>query len=137
MSLTLDIVTPDRKVLSTVADEVVLPTESGVSAVLTSHVPLVTKLVAGEIQVKVADQWEHYAVGEGYASVLGNVVSVLAEAAINVSEIDLSELESAQKRAEAALEKARVEGVDPDEMQRLASGARYLIAQKLAKGRRR
>ena len=80
---------------------------------------------------------EHIAVGKGYAKVLGDAVSVLAEDAVDVSEIDLSAVESAQARAEAALEKAREEGVDPDELERLTSGVRFLVAQKLAKGRRR
>lgn len=137
MPLTLEIITPDRKVLETTAQQVVLPTESGESGILPGHIPLVTKLAAGEIQVIQDGNTEHIAVGRGYAKVLGDSVSVLAEEAIDVSEIDLSEVESAQSRAEAALEKAREEGLDPDELERLASGVRYLIAQKLAKGRRR
>ncbi|PDH30904.1 MAG: ATP synthase F1 subunit epsilon [Puniceicoccaceae bacterium MED-G30] len=137
MPLTLEIITPDRKVLEAPADQVVLPTESGETGILPGHVPLVTKLVAGEIQVLQAGNTEHIAVGKGYAKVLGDAVSVLAEDAVDVSEIDLSAVESAQARAEAALEKAREEGVDPDELERLTSGVRFLVAQKLAKGRRR
>jgi F-type H+-transporting ATPase subunit epsilon len=137
MPLTFEIITPDRKVLSTSADQVVLPTESGEAGILPGHMPLVTKLVPGEIQVLQSGSTEHIAVGKGYAKVLGDAISVLAEDAIDVSEIDLSEVESAQARAEAALEKAREEGVDPDELERLTSGVRYLVAQKLAKGRRR
>jgi F-type H+-transporting ATPase subunit epsilon len=137
MALTLEIITPDRKVLETAAEQVVLPTESGESGILPGHVPLITKLVPGEIQVIHSESTEHIAVGKGYAKVLGDAISILAEDAIDVSEIDLSAVESAQVRAEAALEKARAEGVDPDELERLTSGVRYLVAQKLAKGRRR
>ncbi|MGC6455549.1 MAG: ATP synthase F1 subunit epsilon [Coraliomargaritaceae bacterium] len=137
MPLTFEIITPDRKVLNTTADQVVLPTESGEAGILPGHVPLVTKLIPGEIQVLQSGNTEHIAVGKGYAKVLGDAISVLAEDAIDVSEIDLSEVESAQARAEAALEKAREEGVDPDELERLTSGVRFLVAQKLAKGRRR
>ena len=73
----------------------------------------------------------------GFVKVLGDTLSVLTEAAITVSEIDLGEVESAQARAEEALKKAELEGTDPAEVERLNSSVRYLIAQKLAKGRSR
>ncbi len=135
--IALEIITPDAKVLSTEADQVVLPTESGETGILTGHVPLVTKLVPGELKVIRAGQTEYIAVDRGFAKVLGNTLSVLTEAAIDVSEIDLSEVESAHSRAEEALRQAEVEGADPTEVERLASHVQYLIVQKLAKGRRR
>ncbi|MGB0263649.1 MAG: ATP synthase F1 subunit epsilon [Opitutales bacterium] len=135
--LTLEIITPDAKVFSAEADQVVLPTESGETGILTGHVPLVTKLIAGELKVLNGGQADFIAVDHGFVKVLGNTVSVLTEAAINVSEIDLSEVESAQARAEAALKQAELEGADPAEVERLTSSVRYLVAQKLAKGRRR
>jgi F-type H+-transporting ATPase subunit epsilon len=135
--LTLEIITPDAKVFSAEADQVVLPTESGETGILTGHVPLVTKLIAGELKVLKGGQADSIAVDHGFVKVLGNTVSVLTEAAINVSEIDLSEVESAQARAEAALKQAELEGADPAEVERLTSSVRYLVAQKLAKGRRR
>jgi F-type H+-transporting ATPase subunit epsilon len=61
---------------------------------------------------------------------------VLTEAAVDVKDINLSEVESAQARAEEALKIAASEGHDPTELERLESNVRYLIAQKLAKGRR-
>lgn len=137
MSLTLEIITPDDLVLSTEADQVVLPTENGETGILTGHVPLVTKIVAGELKVIKAGETEYIAVDYGFAKVLGNTVSVLTEAAIDVKAIDLSEVEAAQSRAEQALEQAAAEGIDPDEMERLEKNIQFLIAQKLSKGRRR
>ena len=135
--ITLEIITPDEKVLSTEAIQVVLPTESGETGILTGHIPLVTKIVAGELKVIKEGGTEFIAVDHGFAKVLGNTVSVLTEAAVDVADIDLSEVESAQARAEEALRKAEAEGVDPAEVDRLQSSVQYLIAQKLAKGRRR
>ncbi|MEM8867899.1 MAG: ATP synthase F1 subunit epsilon [Verrucomicrobiota bacterium] len=135
--ITLEIITPDAKVLDAEADQVVLPTESGETGVLTGHVPLVTKIVAGELKVIKGGQTDFIAVDRGFAKVLGNTLSVLTEAAIDVSEIDLGEVESAQARAEEALKQAQAEGADPDEVNRLNSSVQYLIAQKLAKGRRK
>jgi F-type H+-transporting ATPase subunit epsilon len=137
MSLTLEIITPDDKVLSTEADQVVLPTESGETGILTGHVPLVTKIKAGELKVIKGDSTEHIAVDFGFAKVLGNTISVLTEAAIDVKDVDLSEVESAQARAEQALREAEAEGIDPDELERLEKNVQFLIAQKLSKGRRR
>jgi len=135
--LTLEIITPDARVLSTTADQVVLPTETGETGILTGHIPLVTRLLAGEVKVIKGGQTEFIAVDYGFAKVLGNTVSVLTESAIDVKNIDLSEVESAQARAEEALRQAEAEGIDHEQMERLEKNVQYLIAQKLAKGRRR
>ena len=137
MSLTLEIITPDEKVLSTEADQVVLPTESGEAGILTGHVPLVTKVIAGELKVIKGGNTEFIAVDHGFAKVIGNTISVLTEAAIDVKDIDLSEVESAQARAEEALRIAQAEGHDVAEVENLESSIQFLIAQKLSKGRRR
>jgi F-type H+-transporting ATPase subunit epsilon len=137
MSLTLEIITPDEKVLSTEADQVVLPTESGEAGILTGHIPIVTKVIAGELKVIKDGNTEFIAVDHGFAKVLGNTISVLTEAAVDVKDIDLSEVESAQARAEEALRTAAAEGIDPSEVDRLESNIQFLIAQKIAKGRRR
>lgn len=137
MSLTLEIITPDERVLSTEADQVVLPTESGEAGILSGHVPMVTKVVAGELKVIKSGNTEFIAVDHGFAKVIGNTISVLTEAAVDVKDIDLSEVESAQARAEEALTIAAAEGHDPSEVDRLESNIQFLIAQKLAKGRRR
>jgi len=137
MSLTLEIITPDERVLSTEADQVVLPTESGEAGILTGHIPMVTKVIAGELKVIKGGNTEFIAVDHGFAKVLGNTISVLTEAAIDVNDIDLSEVESAQERAEEALRIAAAEGHDPSEIDRLEDNIQFLVAQKLAKGRRR
>lgn len=135
--LTLEIITPDAKVLSTEATQVVLPTESGETGILTGHIPMVTKIIAGELKVIKDGSTEFIAVDHGFAKVLGNTISVLTEAAIDVKDIDLSAVESAQARAEEALRAAEAEGADPAEVERLETSVRYLIAKKLAKGRRK
>ena len=135
--LTLEIITPDDKVLNTKAEQVVLPTESGETGILSGHMPMVTKVVAGELMLINKDKTESIAIDHGFAKILGNTVSVLTEAAIDVKEIDLSEVEAAQSRAEEALKIAESEGYDKEEVANLESNVRYLIAQKLAKGRRR
>ncbi len=98
---------------------------------------MVTKIVAGELKVIKDGETEFIAVDHGFAKVLGNTISVLTEAAVDVNEIDLSEVESAQARAEEALKQAEEEGVDYEQLERLEKNVQDLIAQKLAKGRRK
>ncbi|MGB0415295.1 MAG: ATP synthase F1 subunit epsilon [Coraliomargarita sp.] len=136
MSLTLEIITPDEKVYSAEADQVVLPTESGETGILTGHIPLVTKLIPGELKVIKGGNTEFVAVSSGFAKVLGNTISVLTEAAVDVANIDESALDAAQARAEEALQEAEASGIDPDELDALEKNMQFLIAQKLAKGRR-
>ena len=135
--LTLEIITPDDKVLNKKAEQVLLPTESGETGILSGHIPMVTKIVAGELRLIHKGKTESIAVDHGFAKVLGNTVSVLTEAAIDVKAIDLSEVEAAQARAEEALRLAEIEGYDDEELASIESKVRYLLAQKLAKGRRR
>jgi F-type H+-transporting ATPase subunit epsilon len=135
--IALEIITPNAKVLETEADQVVLPAEAGETGILTGHIPLVTKLKAGEIKVIHGNKAEYIAVDCGFARVLGDTVEVLTEAAIDVNDIDLAEVEAAQSRAEAALKAAEAEGHDPEQAEQLAQKVNFLIAQKLAKGRRR
>jgi len=135
--LTLEIITPDARVLNTEADQVVLPTESGETGILTGHIPMVTKIIAGELKVTHQGHTEVIAVDHGFAKILGHTISVLTEAAIDVSGIDLSQVEAAQARAEEALAIAKAEGLDPVEVENLESSIQFLIAQKIAKGRRR
>ena len=137
MSLTLEIITPDEKVYSAEADQVVLPTESGETGILTGHIPLVTKLIPGELKVIKGGDTEFVAVSSGFAKVLGNTISVLTEAAVDVANIDESALDAAQARAEEALKEAESNGIDPDELAAMEKNVQFLIAQKLAKGRRK
>ena len=137
MSLTLEIITPDEKVYSAEADQVVLPTESGETGILTGHIPLVTKLIPGELKVIKGGNTEFVAVSSGFAKVLGNTISVLTEAAVDVANIDESALDAAQARAEEALKEAESNGIDPDELAAMEKNVQFLLAQKLAKGRRK
>ncbi|MGJ3243363.1 MAG: F0F1 ATP synthase subunit epsilon [Opitutales bacterium] len=153
MALRLEIVTPERTVYSSTAESVVLPTLQGEIGVLPGHIPLVTLVKPGEIEVINPGNNEAItnpddpgfgkpgpnllAVDKGFAEILGDKVSILTEAAIDVEKIDLGEVEEAKRRAQEALEQAREEGLDPEEIERLEAVARFAIAQELAKARKR
>lgn len=136
MSLTLEIVTPEKKVYSDEVDSVVLPTTEGDAGILAGHIPLLAMLHPGELTVTASGKTEYLAVDKGFAQVFGDKVSVLTEGAINVEEIDISAVEEAQARAEQALAEAVNSGKDPAEIEQLETVVRFSIAQKLAKERR-
>ena len=136
MSLLLEIVTPEKKAYSGGADSVVLPTVEGEIGVLPGHIPILTMLNPGELVVSADGKIEYLAVDKGFAQIYGDKVSVLTESAINIEEIDLSAVEEAQARAEAALEEAEKSGMDPAEVEKLETIVRFSLAQKLAKQKR-
>lgn len=136
MSLTLEIVTPEKKVYSDTVDSVVLPTARGEINVLPGHQPLMSLLVSGELETSRNGQHEYLAVDNGFVRVLNDTVSVMTEGAIDVQEINLAEVEEARKRAERALATAAELKLDPAEVERLEATARFAIAQQLAKKRR-
>ncbi|MBQ9758483.1 MAG: ATP synthase F1 subunit epsilon [Opitutales bacterium] len=135
MHLSFEIVTPTGIVYQAEnVNSVTLPTTAGELGILPGHIPLTAEVEPGEIDVETSAGTTKLAVDKGYARVLADRVSVLAEAAIDVKAIDLSAVEDAQKRAEAALEAARHQkAIDPAELERLEAVARFAIAQKLAK----
>lgn len=135
MALSFEIITPTGIVYQAEnVNSVTLPTTSGELGILPGHIPLTAEVEPGEIDVETSAGTTKLAVDKGYARVLADRVSVLAEAAIDVKAIDLSAVEDAQKRAEAALEAARHQKeIDPAELERLEAVARFAIAQKLVK----
>ena len=82
MPILLEIVTPDSKVYSESVDEVGLPPSEGRIDVLPHHIPLLAKLVAGEVKVIRRDKEDEWlAVGSGFVEVYGDKVSILTDQA--------------------------------------------------------
>ena len=133
MSIKLEIVTPDEKVYSETVDAVVLPTTSGEVGILPGHIPLITEILAGELAVTKEGSQDLLAVDNGFAEVVGDTVSVLTEAAVDIEDIDLAAVEEAQRRAEEALKEAEGKEMDPDEILALEAKVRFALVQQLAK----
>ena len=134
MPLNLEIVTPERRVLSEEVDHVVLPTQAGGEIdVLPGHVPLMAMIEPGELRYFKGNQPESIAIDRGFIEVIGDHVRVLTEAAIEVAEIDPASLEEARRRATEALEEARQSGEDPEVLEQLETQARFAVVQKIIK----
>ena len=99
----LEIVTPEKKVLETAAEEVQIPGKNGYLGVLPGHAPLITELSVGEIKYRENSTEQRLAVAWGFAEVLPNKVTILAETAERPSEIDVERARKAKERAEQRL----------------------------------
>ena len=99
----LEIVTPEKKVVDTAAEEVQIPGKNGYLGILPGHAPLITELAVGEITFRGASGEQHLAVAWGFAEVLPDKVTVLDETAERPSEIDVERSRKAKERAEQLL----------------------------------
>ena len=109
-TIQLEIVTPERLVVNEPAEYIEIPGKTGYLGVLPGHAPLITELAVGEISYTNAGKTKRLAVAWGFAEVLQNKVTILAETAEKAEEIDTARAEAARKKAEAELQKAGVEG---------------------------
>jgi len=105
MPIRCEIVSQDRIVYQGDADMVILPGTGGEMGVLPHHAPVLTTLKYGIVKVRRGGSEKIFAVAGGVAEVQPDVVTVLADAAENVEEIDVKRAEFAKKRAEEALTK--------------------------------
>jgi F-type H+-transporting ATPase subunit epsilon len=104
-SIELVVVTPERQLVRESVAEATLPGANGRLGILPGHAPLITELGIGEMTYhgKNASDLVHLAVISGFAEVLGDRVTVLAETAERPEEIDVARAEEAKKRAEERL----------------------------------
>jgi F-type H+-transporting ATPase subunit epsilon len=103
MALTLDIVTPERRVLSVTADEVRAPGAAGGFGIRANHEPFMTALEPGRLTYVEGGREHHYAVGGGFLQVSDNRVIVLADTAEAAADIDLERAKRAFQEAQDRL----------------------------------
>lgn len=108
----LEVVTQDRKVVSTEADVVVCPGVEGQFGVLYGHIPFLSALEVGEMYYKDGAKTEYLAVSGGFAEVTVKKVTIVAEAAEFGREIDVERARRALERAKARLAAAKTENID-------------------------
>lgn len=109
-TIQLEIVTPERLVVNDTAEYIEIPGRGGHLGVLPGHSPLITELAVGEITYRTGNQTRRLAVAWGFAEVLYNKVTILAETAEKAEEIDTARAEAAKRKAEAELQKAGPDG---------------------------
>ena len=103
MTIRCEIVSQDRTVFTGDVDIVVLPGAAGEMGILPKHAPVLTTLKYGVIKVRKGGKEEIFTVAGGVAEVQPDIITVLADAAENVEEIDVARADAARVRAEEAL----------------------------------
>jgi len=110
MPIRCEIVSQDRVVFEGDADTVIIPGFLGEMGILPNHAPLLSTMSFGIIHVRQGDHEEAFTVAGGLVEVQPKIITVLADVAENVREIDIARAEAARKRAEEFL----AEGPPPD-----------------------
>jgi F-type H+-transporting ATPase subunit epsilon len=99
----LEIVTPEKKVVDAAATEAQIPGKNGYLGVLPGHAPLITELAVGEVTYRSGGEQQRLAVAWGFAEVLPDKVTILAETAERPNEINVERARKAKERAEQLL----------------------------------
>jgi len=135
MSILVDIVTPERQLLSRQVDMVTLPGIDGQMGILGGHVPLLTILDIGEIVLHKGNDADFIAVSGGVVEVRPDKVTVMADTAERAEEIDLERAEASRERARSSLSEAGPQR-DPSALAALRrSNLRIRVARHRRSGR--
>ncbi len=105
MSIKFKIATPEKVVYEAEVDQITLPTKMGEITVLPNHLPLVATLAPGEILIKTGKEDLPLAVSGGFVEFAGNQMTILADTAERVEEINEERAEAGRARAKKLLDK--------------------------------
>ena len=100
-TIKFEVVTPEKIVLKKQILQVTVPTEDGEITVLPEHIPLISILKPGVVEIKLEDgELEVMAVSGGFLEVMRNKIVILADTAERAEDLDEARIEEAKKRAE-------------------------------------
>src|SRR5438045_955154 len=103
----LDVITPEKTVLSEEVDEILVPTPAGQIGILPHHINLVSQITQGEIVIRKKGKEQYFAITGGFLEVVQGKISIIADYAAHAEDIDVEKAIQAQKRAEEILKKDR------------------------------
>jgi len=106
MTMNIRVLTPDRVICSTTADEVVLPGLTGQIGILEGHASLITALDTGLLRIKLDNKWTPIILCGGLAEIDRNRVTVLVNDVEELLTLDLSEVTKELEKATIAVEDA-------------------------------
>ena len=112
MPIRCEIVSQDRLVFEGDADIIVVPGVNGEMGILPHHAPLLSNLGFGILKVRRQGEEDVFAISGGVIEVQPTIVTILADAAENVMEIDISRAEEAKRRAEKILQEGPPKDAD-------------------------
>src|SRR5260370_2791447 len=106
-SIELLIVTPDKLLVKEQVDEVEIPGSEGYFGVLPGHTPMLASLSVGEMWYRKGQEKTYLSLAYGFAEVLPDRVTILAQLAARAEDIDIARAEEAKRRAEGLLAQAK------------------------------
>ena len=102
-SFQLDIISLTKPAFSGKVDSVTIPGSEGVMTVLKNHLPLITPLVSGEVVIRQGKETTHMAISRGFLIVEKDKVTVMADSAERLEELDEVKIRAAKVYAEKLL----------------------------------
>lgn len=137
MPVILEVVTPDSIAFSEEVEHVVVPTVNGKIDLLPKHIPIIDRVIAGDIKIKWNGEEKILAIGSGFVESYGNKVSIIVDQAVDVSNEDELAIEEATNRAKIALEEGKKSNLDQSQIDLLEAAARFEMAKKIARKKSR
>ena len=116
MSLTLRVLAPDQSVFDDTADEIILPSTTGLLGVLPGHISMVTAIDFGVLRVFKNGNWDSIALTGGFAEVESNEVTVLVNKAEMGKNIDSVKAEAELEQAKSKLNQAQDKAPSPEKI---------------------
>ena len=116
MTLTLRVLAPDQSVFDDTADEIILPSTTGLLGVLPGHISMVTAIDFGVLRVFKNGNWDSIALTGGFAEVESNEVTVLVNKAEMGKNIDSAKAEAELEQAKNQLNQAQAKETSPEKI---------------------
>jgi F-type H+-transporting ATPase subunit epsilon len=133
-SIDLQIVTPERMLVHEPVDEVQVPGVNGYFGVLPGHTPLLAALSVGELWYRKGTDKTYLSIVFGFAEVLPDRVTILAQLAERAEDIDVERAEAARKRASERLEEKSDVDFERARVALTKSMTRLQVSSRIASG---
>jgi F-type H+-transporting ATPase subunit epsilon len=106
MTINIRVITPDRIVCSTTAEEIILPSTTGQLGILDGHAPLITALDIGVLRIKMDQKWTPMILFGGFAEIDQDQITILVNDVEEAATLKLDEVTVALEQATLAVETA-------------------------------
>ena len=116
MTLTLRVLAPDQSVFDDTADEIILPSTTGLLGILPGHISMVTAIDFGVLRVFKNGNWDSIALTGGFAEVESDEVTVLVNKAEIGKNIDSAKAEAELEQAKNQLSKNQDKKTSPEKI---------------------
>ena len=133
-SIDLQVVTPERMLVREQVDELQVPGASGSFGVLPGHTPLLAALSVGELWYRKGQEKTYLSIVYGFAEVLPDRVTILAQLAEHPDDIDVERAEAARKRAADRLDQKGDVDFERARIALMKSLTRLQVASRIASG---